>query len=53
MDLKHQEFKEIVVLDGKNIAKDKLQEQKEKVKQQKGMSIIEVSNGVYKTRIQG
>lgn len=53
MDLKQKELINEVEFNGQKITKAKLQEEIELAKQTKGMKIIEVRPGVYKTRIQG
>ena len=52
MEEKQEQKLEEVVFNGKKITKAELQEQIEKAKSEKGISIQEVSKGIYKTRIQ-
>lgn len=42
-----------VILNGKVITNEEFEEKKKEVKKQKGVKIVEVSNNIYKTRLQG
>lgn len=40
-----------IILNGQKLTESQFQEKKEEIKKQKGVTLIEVSPGVYKTRL--
>jgi hypothetical protein len=44
---------EMVTLDGKPVDREELKRKMQEAETKKGVAIVEVSTGVYKTRIQG
>lgn len=52
MEKKEETLEKLVEFNGKEISREQFLEEQRKAMQHKGMKIVEVSPGVFKTRIQ-
>lgn len=52
MDSTQTQLDEKIMLNGKEVSREQLNEQKQKLESQKGIKIVEVQTGQFRTRIQ-